>query len=232
MGNVAIGIQARSTSDRFPRKSLQSILGIPLIAWVIEGCKKVDLPVWVLTSDDKSDDDLAFISAEHGAKVFRGSLKNVLCRYKVFVESYGLTHVIRINGDSPLISPDVIMRAVKVSSINASADLITNVFPRTFPKGQSVEIIRSTAIKELAKERMTESNIEHITSFFYDNSRQFQICNFTNNADLSQLNLCVDFPEDLFKIERFLKERNILSPSRIPAWTRLSKLIQANRLGT
>lgn len=232
MGNIAIGIQARSSSNRFPRKTLQNILGIPLIAWVIERCKRTDLPVWVLTSDEKNDDDLAYISAEYGARVFRGSLKNVLFRYEVFMETYGLTHVIRVNGDSPLIAPDVILRALEISSVNETADLITNVFPRTFPKGQSVEIIRSTALKELSKRRMTQSNLEHVTSFFYDNFKWFQICNFVNNTDLSHINLCVDFPEDLIIIERFLNERSFLTPSRVPPWSKLSRLVQEHKIGS
>lgn len=232
MVNFGIGIQARSSSKRFPKKTLQSILGIPVIAWVIEGCKRADLPVWVLTSDEESDDDLAHISAEHGARVFRGSLNNVLRRYEVFTEKYGFTHVIRINGDSPLISPDVIHHAVEISSAKETADLITNVFPRTFPKGQSVEIVRSTTLKQILKKKMTHSNLEHVTSYFYENCKRFGIYNFVNNTDLSHINLCVDFPKDLVVIERFLNERNFLTPSMLPTWPKLSKLFQEHKIGS
>jgi spore coat polysaccharide biosynthesis protein SpsF (cytidylyltransferase family) len=230
MTTFAIGIQARSSSKRFPRKTLQSLLGIPLIAWVLEGCKKTGLPVWVLTSDETSDDDLAAISADHGAKVFRNSLYDVVYRYKKFTESFGYSHVIRINGDSPLIASEVIQLAIGVSSVNETADLVTNIFPRTFPKGQSVEIIRSVAFGNLLKGRLTESNVEHVTSFFYDQYTRFRIVNFENKSNLSHINLCVDFPEDLVSIERFLKERNILSPSELPPWSELSRLIQEYRM--
>jgi spore coat polysaccharide biosynthesis protein SpsF len=230
MPKFAIGIQARSSSKRFPRKTLQNLFGIPLIAWVLYGCKKTGLPVWVLTSDDTSDDDLAEVSALHGARLFRGSLNNVFYRYKEFAEAYGFSHVIRINGDSPLIASDVINHAVEVSSVHETADLVTNVFPRTFPKGQSVEIIRSVALKELFESRMTENNFEHVTSFFYDNYTNFHISNFTNNLDLSHINLCVDFPRDLHAIERFLDEKNITTPSEVPAWAELSRLVQEYKI--
>jgi len=230
MPTFAIGIQARSSSKRFPRKTLQNLLGIPLIVWVLKGCEKTGLPVWVLTSDESSDDDLAYISTRHGAKVFRGSLNNVFHRYKEFTETHGFSHVIRISGDSPLIASDVILRAVEVSSANETADLVTNVFPRTFPKGQSVEIIRSVALKGRLESRMTESNFEHLTSYFYDHYTSFQIINIENNIDMSNINLCVDFRRDFNAIERFLRERDIFSPSEIPPWSELSRLIQEHRI--
>ena len=34
---------------------------------------------------------------------------------------------------------------------NKNLDLITNVFPRTFPKGQSIEIIKTSIIKNNIK---------------------------------------------------------------------------------
>lgn len=230
MPTIAIGIQARSSSKRFPRKTLQNLFGLPLIAWVLEGCKKTGLPVWVLTSDDSSDDELAKISLLYGAEVFRGNLNNVFSRYKEFAEAYGFSHVIRINGDSPLIASDIINRALEVFSVHETADLITNVFPRTFPKGQSVEIIRSFALKDLVSRRMTSNNFEHVTSFFYDNDTDFQISNFRSDLDLSHINLCVDFPKDFHAIERFLDERNILSPAEVPAWSDLSRLIQEYKI--
>jgi spore coat polysaccharide biosynthesis protein SpsF (cytidylyltransferase family) len=230
MQTIAIGIQARSSSKRFPRKTLQNLFGLPLIAWVLEGCKKTGLPVWVLTSDDSSDDELAEISLLHGAEVFRGNLNNVFYRYKEFSEVYGFSHVIRINGDSPLIASDIIHRALEVFSVHETADLVTNVFPRTFPKGQSVEIIRSATLQELVTSKMTDNDFEHVTSFFYDNYTSFQISNFRSDSDLSHVNLCVDFPRDFYAIESFLDERNILSPAEVPAWSDLSSLIQEYKI--
>ena len=45
-------------------------------------------------------------------------------------------------GDSPLIDYKLINKAIKISKKYNKYDIITNVYPRTFPQGQSVEIIK------------------------------------------------------------------------------------------
>jgi hypothetical protein len=40
----------------------------------------------------------------------------------------------------------------------------------------------------------------------------------------------VDFPRDLHAIERFLDENNITTPSEVPAWAELSRLVQEYKM--
>ena len=58
---------------------------------------------------------------------------------------------VRISGDSPLIDPKIIDKAIKISHKQGKYDIITNVFPRTFPKGQSVEVIKTSILKSILK---------------------------------------------------------------------------------
>ena len=58
-------------------------------------------------------------------------------------------YFVRINGDSPLIDPKLIDKAIKISKKKKGYDIITNVFPRTFPKGQSVEVIKDIYSKKI-----------------------------------------------------------------------------------
>ena len=230
MTKYAVGIQVRSNSRRFPGKSLQNIQGIPLIAWVVESCLRISLPVWVLTSKEASDDCLAKTSERYGAGVFRGSLTNVFGRYRAFSEKYEFTHIMRINGDSPLISPEIMLESLKVHSIDCTTDLVTNVFPRTFPKGQSVEIINCLTLQKIPQEKLSDNNNEHLTSYIYENESKYRINNFKNTIDMSYVNLCVDSPSDLMRIEGFLAKNRITSPSKLPEWAELSRLIQESRI--
>ena len=59
---------------------------------------------------------------------------------------------IRISGDSPLINLKIIDRAISLHKKNKNVDIITNVFPRTFPMGQSVEINKTKMIKKNLKQ--------------------------------------------------------------------------------
>ena len=82
--------------------------------------------------------------------------------------------------------------------------------PRTFPKGQSVEIVKtSLIIKYLNKFDL--KNKEHVTSYFYENSKNFKIKNFVNKYKYNSLKLSVDTILDLNKIKKKLNEKNFIN---------------------
>ena len=83
-------------------------------------------------------------------------------------------------------------------------DIITNVYPRSFPKGQSVEIIRSKIFIENFKEFKNKINLEHVTSFFYNLKNNLTIKNVKSKKDYSKYSLALDTKEDLVKIQKIL----------------------------
>jgi spore coat polysaccharide biosynthesis protein SpsF (cytidylyltransferase family) len=48
--------------------------------------------------------------------------------------------------------------------------LVTNVFPRSFPKGQSVDVISRSALERLAREAKLAEDREHVTRYAYRHS--------------------------------------------------------------
>ena len=85
-------------------------------------------------------------------------------------------------------------------------DIITNVFPKTFPKGMSFEIIKTKIIINNLK-FMSDSDKEHVTQYFYNNSSLFRIKNLFNfNEKKYKVDLTVDKKIDLKKIEVYLKK--------------------------
>ena len=56
-------------------------------------------------------------------------------------------------------------------------DIVTNKFPRSYPKGQTVEIIRVSTLNKINEKNLTSDQIEHFTKYFYDNSKKFRIHN-------------------------------------------------------
>jgi spore coat polysaccharide biosynthesis protein SpsF (cytidylyltransferase family) len=79
-------------------------------------------------------------------------------------------------------------------------DIITNIFPRTYPRGQSVEIISRAAFESIENMPLSENHKEHVTSYFYENSARYRIQNISNIQNLSKVNLCVDTQSDLIRI--------------------------------
>ena len=228
--DIAIVIQARMSSSRFPKKVLSPLCGMPMLMWTINYCREVNLPLFVLTSTDESDNQLVGMLEKNDVSYYRGSLENVVSRYLSFMREHQVKKVARISGDSPLINPDVISKVIKEDQEYAGADLTTNVFPRSFPKGQSVEIIPRKSLELLMDRNLSKSDIEHVTSYFYANSKEFKINNSKNDKDLSFINLSVDTKEDLLRINHFITLTSIKYSSPALSWGNFSKSVVESRI--
>jgi spore coat polysaccharide biosynthesis protein SpsF (cytidylyltransferase family) len=222
---AVIAIQARVSSKRFPRKVLEKINGQTLIECVKERCAYTGLQVFVLISDDITDDPLEEFLKHKKYPYFRGSLNDVRGRFLGFMREKNIDQVVRISADSPLIHPEVISNMILSSKNYDKFDIVTNIFPRTFPKGQSVEIISRTALESLDNKILSEYDKEHVTSYFYNNFVDYRIQNVRNAQDLSNLNLCIDLPVDLIKIKNFANSQNIDIFSNELSWEKLSGII-------
>ena len=77
------------------------------------------------------------------------------------------------------------------------------MFPRTYPKGQSVEIIKTKILEENLID-FDKSDKEHVTTYFYKNSANFKIKNFINNSKKNHIKLSIDTIGDLKKLKKIL----------------------------
>jgi spore coat polysaccharide biosynthesis protein SpsF len=206
-------VQARSSSRRFPRKILHIIYGKTLIEHVILKINKSKnvSNIVVATSNNKSDDNLVNLLKKNNINYFRGELKNVAKRLLRAAEKYQKKYFIRINADSPLIDFKLIDLSIKIF-LKKKYDLITNVFPRSFPPGQSVEIIKTSVLKKSIKD-MNETELEHVTSFFYKKYKNFSIKNFSAKKKLAKMKLSIDTKKDLYLILKKIKKREFFNYS-------------------
>lgn len=198
-------IQARMSSMRLPGKILMKLGSEEILLRVYRQVSKAINPsnVYVATSTDITDDLTANFCLRNNIRFYRGSLNNVVERFSMIVNETNASSFIRISADSPLIDVGIISRAIEIfNNSDESVDLVTNVFPRTFPKGQSVEIVRSRSFLKLLSYDLTEAQKEHLTSYFYDNSVFFRILNFKNITCQREINQSVDTAEDLYRLEQ------------------------------
>ena len=197
-----IFVQARMSSKRFPGKVMKEINGKKLIDIIFDVLKKTKKikKIVVLTSTNKSDDILCNHLKKQKINFFRGSLENVYQRFFDAVDYYKVDQFVRITGDSPFINPKIINECI-VENKGNEYDIVTNVFPRSFPIGQSVELINSKMFKK-HKNKITKKKRfrEHITSFFYENSSNFKIKNIYNKKNLSTLDLSINYKNDIKKL--------------------------------
>jgi len=199
-------IQARYSSNRLPGKVLKKIFGITVLKRVINQVKKSKKISKIIVATSKHSTDKKIINFCNKNKIhcISGPLNNVFKRfYKIIVHEHCKSFV-RISADSPLIDPSLIDKAVTLFKKNRY-DIVTNVFPRTFPKGFSVEVVNSKLILDFLSKIKKKRHQEHLTSFFYDNFKNFKIKNFYNKINISNINFSIDSFADFIRAKNILK---------------------------
>ena len=192
-------LQARMSSTRLPGKVLRPLAGAPMILRQIERlrrCRRIDRLV-VATSDDRTDDVLSDVLAGAGVLVFRGSLDDVLDRYRGALEAFGpADHVVRLTGDCPLADWEVI-DAVIDAHVRTEVDYTANTLgERTFPKGLDVEVVRSSVLNEAASKAEDPHEREHVLPFVYNRAERYRTGGLLNRLPEGDLRWTVDLPED------------------------------------
>lgn len=199
-------IQCRMSSKRFPGKVLATFLKKPLLDHVVQQIKKTHIQSTIVlaTSTDNSDNPLVSHAKELGLKIVRGSLNNVVERYALALDRYSCDAFFRVCGDSPLLLPHLFNQAALIYK-NKPYDIVTNLFPRTFPAGMSVELIQTKTFLEIRKNIIDDSEKEHLSKHFYNNFDKFKIHNIECNlTGYQNLQLAIDEYGDLERIESWL----------------------------
>jgi spore coat polysaccharide biosynthesis protein SpsF len=198
-------IQARVGSTRFPNKIFSKIGGKSVLENVVRRIKKSKKikRVVIATSKKREDKKIVNFCKKNKILYYTGSEKRVALRLLKAAQQLKTKSFVRICADSPFINAKLVDKVIK-NYENNNVDISTNIFPRTFPKGQSVEVIRvSTLKKNITK--FLKQDMEHVTTYFYKNSKKFKIFNLKLKKNLSKLNLCIDTTKDLNFLKKNLK---------------------------
>jgi len=188
---------------------LEDVGGTTLLGRVLSRLSKAKnlTKIVVATSVDGSDDEIYNYCKTNGISCLRGSLLDVADRYMKAIVTENVPTFVRISGDSPVIDPVLVDYAVDLFN-NGDFDLVTNVFPRTYPKGQSVEIVSTEIFIKSYSQFKDISHFEHVTKYFYDYAGEFKIKNFESAIDYGNVNLCIDTPKDLSNMTNILNSQN------------------------
>jgi spore coat polysaccharide biosynthesis protein SpsF len=190
-------IQARFSSQRLPGKILMKLRDRPSLCYVIESLRNaagLDALV-VSTSTDASDAATDALVAACGVPCYRGSLDDVAARLLRTAEEYGADAIVRISGDSPLMDPVLVDHAVGLFR-QGRYDLVSNVQPRSFPKGQSVEVISTTALRSAVASMSTQDEREHVTPYLYAHPDRYSLGSFVADEPRPEVQLSIDTDED------------------------------------
>jgi spore coat polysaccharide biosynthesis protein SpsF (cytidylyltransferase family) len=148
------------------------------------------------------DDAISEFCRTAGVRCFRGSMNDVTGRLIAAARSTGAEAFLRVCADSPLLDPALVDAIVGLFE-SSELDVSTNVHPRTFPMGFSVEAIRVSSLQR-AQAMMRSGEEEHVTQVFYRCSESFRIANFASGHDWSSVKMSVDTQEDFALVERMI----------------------------
>jgi spore coat polysaccharide biosynthesis protein SpsF len=199
-------VQARFGSERLPGKVLRPMRGQPMLGYLLEAlthCRSIDVVV-VATSADASDDAVALFAQASGVRCHRGSLDDVASRVLGAAEAVRADAVIRLSGDSPLLDPAVVDRGVELFRSEPS-DLVSNVVTRSFPRGQSVEVLSRDALARAVAVMTSAHEREHVTPHFYSNAADYVIRSFCAAHPRPDVQLSVDDEDDFVRCEAILE---------------------------
>lgn len=197
-------VQARMGSQRLPGKVLTPLAGRAILEWLLERLEHAQTidAIVVATSDEAEDDAVAAFAAARGVACHRGPLADVAGRVLGAARAHDLDAIVRVNGDSPLLDQRLIDRGVELLK-ESGADLVSNVRPRTFPPGQSVEVVLTDALERAHAQDSSDEDREHVTGPLYDG--RFRVVRFEADPPRTEPAFTVDTPADLARIEAIMR---------------------------
>ena len=104
---VAVCLQVRLDSTRLPEKALMKIEDLTIIEHAMKALKGVKANIFLLLTTDECVIKLTPLAEKWGFKVFSGPKDDVLKRFILAADKYGIQTVIRATGDNPLVSAKI-----------------------------------------------------------------------------------------------------------------------------
>jgi spore coat polysaccharide biosynthesis protein SpsF (cytidylyltransferase family) len=213
---IGIIIQARTGSNRFPRKIYEDINGKYTLQRVLEGCTSAKLPHKIILAMPEYDKiELAKRTYElmpyidERFESYFGSADNLVERYFFAARKYGLDLIVRITADCPLTQGQMIDEMLCEYLKNNYNGYFSNT-PRSshlpHPDGVDVEIFPYWMLAETYQLAKDPLHLEHCTPYMYRRGTQYKTYPFLNmmpNTMISNLfpNFSFDTTEDLILIK-------------------------------
>jgi spore coat polysaccharide biosynthesis protein SpsF (cytidylyltransferase family) len=205
--SVAVIVQARMGSSRLPGKVLIDLgpgsaldLLSRRLARLTEAAEVV-----IATSMVHEDDPIADWAARAALPVVRGSLEDVLDRYRLAAARVPCEGIVRITADCPLSAPEVVDRLIRLWRSDERLAYVWNTRePRSFPDGLDAEVISRSALEDAASEADDPYDREHVTPFLRARPDRFPQGALSLRPPVRDLKLSLDTEDDLATIREFV----------------------------
>lgn len=193
-------IQARMGSTRLPGKVILDLAGKPLIWHVVERLRRVPglAGIVIASTADPQNDALADFAAREGLPIHRHPLEDDIAgRLSGVVRELDATAILKVNGDCPLVDPEVLARLLDRYLSEPGLDYVSNKSIKTYPMGLSAEVIAAHPLLWCDENLSAATDREYVADWIRNHTDRFAVASIENERDLSEHGWMVDTPEDL-----------------------------------
>jgi spore coat polysaccharide biosynthesis protein SpsF len=212
---IGLIVYARRASKRFPDKVFAKINNKEnLLESILNILKKSQFnkKIIIATTSNKNDKKIINLCKTKKIYYFAGEHLNVFLRTQKCIKKFNLDYFARICADRPFFNVTLMDKMINII-LKKDYDIITNVHPRTYPKGLTCEVANTRIFKSINAKKLNKENQEHIFNYFY-NRNKFRVLNIKKKFKKNFLkkNFCIDKKTDLkkiIKIKNYFKKNNL-----------------------
>lgn len=148
MHRVAI-IQARMNSTRLPGKAMMSILGKPVLQWMIERVRMSQHIDKIVVATTPNSKEIIRFCMEKKISSFVGDEQNVIKRVCQTAAAYEADIIIDLTSDCPFVSPVMIDNLIiRQARYNHLRSHYSNIDPRSWPDGFDCQVYSAFVLYE------------------------------------------------------------------------------------
>jgi len=150
-----------------------SVSGTPLLRWVLERLKQMDFldGIIVATSEDESDEPIAYFAENHGATIVRGSREDVLSRFISASSEFEESDILlRFTADNPLYDPARAKQAWQLHCQSNGDYTAIEGLSHMVP-----EFVRVGCLRQVAQQATDTLDREHVTTYIRRHPDLFKV---------------------------------------------------------
>lgn len=203
--------QARMTSTRLPGKVMLLADGSTVLQHHVRRLQWSNIPVYVATTRNPSDDCIAERAALLSVPFHRGDEHNVLERFYECADKFGLEVIVRVTSDCPLVDGHIIAEAIeRYYALDDKNVYYSNALNRRFPRGLDFEIFSFELLKDAYLNASIDSDKEHVTPYINQNrSGRVLLHHHLPNEDHSDLRWTLDTEDDWKLIKSLFEDYHV-----------------------
>ena len=188
---------------------MRPICGKPALQIMIERLSEFKNNLYVVTTDDGSEEPIIDLCRDLEIPFFQGDTDNVLERYYRGALEFGADNnsiIVRLTSDCPMYCPEILEPMLRAFEVN-KLDYFSNTMDRTYPRGLDSEIFNFSSLKKAYKEATTPFDKEHVTPYIYKTKpSDFKIGQFSDSENNSNFRVTLDEVLDYEVIIRLYHE--------------------------